>query len=164
MKIQEVANTLSAADWTSIVSAGAAAIAAFISLITILITINGNKKKEKEKERKTTYMLLSHLIEVKLAFDDAIRSPTDKLINRVNNSVTELLKALALNGVMQKHERLPITCEMCLIFVAELQFTDFKSGEIISELSKFEMKFRKAKFSIEKDLGIKPNLSLSTVV
>lgn len=154
METQEVANTLSAADWASIVSAVAAAIAAIISLIAILITINGNKLKEKENERKKTYILLSHLIEVKLAFDDAMRSPTGALINRVNNSVTELLKSLALNGVMQKHESLPITCEMCLIFVAELQFTDIKSGVIISELSKYELEFRSVKLSIEKELGI----------
>ncbi|MDT0581438.1 hypothetical protein [Brumicola blandensis] len=154
MEAQEISNTLSTADWASIVSAGAAAIAAILSLIAILFTIDGNKKKEKENDRQKTYILLSHLIEVDLALDDAIRDPIPSFTKRVKNSVLELLKSLALNGVMQKYESLPTTCEKCLIFMAELQFTQFVRDEMITQLSQYELDFRRVKITIEKEFGI----------
>ena len=139
----------------SMVSAISAASAALLSLIAILVTLFAHNKKIGAENKKELSALYSSLIEVDLALDVALRLPTTTSLDRVNQSVTLLLRSLALTGIEKKHASLPHYAEQCLVFLDELNFNEFKSNVIISQLSSYELKFRVVKNSLADELGIK---------
>lgn len=147
--------TMEASSLWSVVSAISAASAALISLIAILVTLFAHHKRIDVENKKDMSGLYSSLIEVDLALDLALRLPTKAALDRVKESVTTLLRSLVLTGIEEKHASLPHYAEECLGFLDELNFTEFKSDVITTQLSSYELKFRLVKNSLADKLGVK---------
>jgi hypothetical protein len=139
---------------SSMVSAGAAAIAAGLATYSIYITHNANARKDDIENKKNLSVLLSNLIEVNLALDDVMREPIQKYTDRATISVTRLLRALAGTGAINKYASLPGICEQYLTYTAELQFNDFTSQALTKDIHVFEEKFRYLKHLIAEDLDM----------
>lgn len=84
-----------------------------------------------------------------------IRDASEDAISRVETSLTNLLGVIASsNSCLSVAPNLSSVAMNCFGWIDEQDFNDFNDSVVKQELSKFELKFRKIKNGLEKELNI----------